>query len=135
MFGAGGGECDDVDPAPAPAQAGELRASGKDQSTGYAAVLYEGALAVVDLYNEDVTWSYLSLPAGCATLAMGNCLAGVTAGSTGAVVTMPEGEIAWSLDLGPSLDNFDLDRADYLLPLSAETFVLVASRPPTAFKG
>jgi len=133
VFDVGGGACADLDPVAAPATAGALRASGKDQSTGYAAVLYQGALAIVDLYNEDVTWSNMSLPAGRATLAMGDRLAGLVAGSTGGIVTIPGGEMAWKKDLGPWLGDFDLDRADYLMPVSEDTFVLVASRAPSAF--
>ena len=119
---------------PAPPRAGDLRAIAKDQSSGYAAALYDGVLATVDIDNDLVSWVPVALPGGAASLHIGASMLGAIAGTRGALFTLPDPGPPVEFELEEWLDAFALQRADALLPLSSTEFVLVASRLPSAFQ-
>ena len=119
---------------PAPQHAGELRAIAKDQSSGYAAAMFDGALATVDIDNDLVEWSSISLPGGPASLHIGASMLGAIAGTRAALFTLPEPGMPTEFELSEWLDTFALQRADALMPLSEVEFVLVASRLPSTFQ-
>lgn len=134
LFDATGASHDTYEPVLAPGGAGELRAIAKDQSSGYAAALYDGALAVVDVENDLVEWHIVTLPTGHASLDIGASRIGAVTGKSAAILDASTGKILDSYDLTGWLKSFSLQRADALLPLADGGFVLIASRLPAAFQ-
>ena len=112
---------------------GALRCTAKDQSSGYGVAVYDGALAVVDIENDLVEWSRMTLPEGPAFAAIGSGAVGVVAGKSASIIGLPDAELRSTTDLADWLNTFSVRYANYVVPVRDTELLLVSSRLPSAF--
>lgn len=116
---------------PAPAGAGEVRGSAIDQSYGVSAVLYDGAVAFVEVDGDKVDWVNMALPQGSADVAMRGGLLGIATETAAVMVDVETRQLLWREDLTSWLKNAGTERADLLVPETPERFALVSSLHPS----
>lgn len=131
VFGAAGATHSSYGTSPAPAGSGEIRAAATDQAFGATLVVYEGAIAFADVYSDTVDWLSVPLPPGQAEVGVRNGLAGITTESSACIVDMRSRRLLMEEDLTGWLKTAGSERADFLLPLDEQSFILVSSTYPT----
>jgi hypothetical protein len=113
----------------APAPPGRPLASACDAKSGTAAVAYSKALAALDLVEGQTKWLPVEWPVEPRILSVSGTLAATVAGDDLSVWRVRDAKLLWRESSAAWLKAHGLKQIDYVLPLSPDEFLLVASKP------